>query len=73
MENPESQAPLGGNIAEFTVSELSFVLKRFVEENFAYVRVRGELGRISRPASGHVYVDLKDDKAVLSGVIWRGV
>jgi exodeoxyribonuclease VII large subunit len=68
----ESTAVAGSNVAEFTVSELSFAIKRAVEENFAYVRVRGELGRIARPASGHVYLDLKDDKAVLSGVIWRG-
>ena len=63
----------GGNIHEFTVSELSFALKRTVEESYPYVRVRGELGRVSRPASGHVYLDLKDEKAVINGVIWRGV
>ena len=62
-----------GNIHEFTVSELSFSLKKTVEENYPYVRVRGELGRVSRPASGHVYLDLKDDKAVINGVIWKGV
>ena len=61
------------NALELTVSELSFSLKKMVEERFGYVRVRGELGRVSRPASGHVYLDLKDDKAVLNGVIWRGV
>lgn len=44
-----------------------------MEDSFGYVRVRGELGRISRPGSGHIYLDLKDDRAVLSGVIWRGV
>lgn len=60
------------NIAEYTVSELSFALKRTVEDTFSYVRVRGELGRISKPASGHIYLDLKDDKAVMAGVIWRG-
>lgn len=62
-----------GNIHEFTVSELSFALKKTVEESYPYVRVRGELGRVSRPASGHVYLDLKDDKAVINGVIWKGV
>ena len=61
------------NIAEFSVSELSFALKRTIEDTYGYVRVRGELGRVSRPASGHVYLDLKDEKAVLSGVIWKGV
>jgi exodeoxyribonuclease VII large subunit len=65
----ESPAP---NIHEFTVSELSASVKRTIEDAFGYVRVRGELGRISRPGSGHVYLDLKDDRAVLNGVIWRG-
>lgn len=60
------------NAAEFTVSEISHAVKASIEDQFGYVRVRGELGRVSRPASGHVYLDLKDDKSVLNGVIWRG-
>jgi len=61
------------NLAELTVSELSQSIKRSLEDTFGYVRVRGEVGRVSRPGSGHVYLDLKDDKAVLAAVIWRGV
>ncbi|GBF25475.1 exodeoxyribonuclease 7 large subunit [bacterium MnTg02] len=73
MTDPSEQTiPAGSNIVEFTVSELSFALKKCVEDTFSYVRVRGELGRISRPASGHIYLDLKDEKAVLAGVVWRG-
>ena len=70
---PNSDSPAGGNIAEFSVSELSAALKRTVEDTYGHVRVRGELGRVSRPGSGHVYLDLKDDKAVLAGVMWKGV
>lgn len=66
-------ADTSSNVAEFSVSEISFSIKRTMEDAFGYVRVRGELGRISRPGSGHIYLDLKDDRAVLSGVIWRGV
>ena len=55
------------NAAEFTVSEISYAVKSSIEDQFGYVRVRGELGRVSRPASGHIYLDLKDDKSVLSG------
>ena len=62
----------GDNILELTVSELSGQVKRLVEDSFGRVRVRAELGRVSRPASGHLYFDLKDDKAVLSGVMWKG-
>jgi len=63
----------GPNTPEFSVSEISGVVKRVIEGEFGHVRVRGELGRVSRPRSGHVYLDLKDDRAVLSGVIWKGV
>ena len=62
-----------GNAPEFTVSELSGAVKRVIEGEFAFVRVRGEIGRVSRPRSGHIYLDLKDDRAVISGVIWKGV
>ena len=61
------------NVTEFSVAEISFSIKKTMEDAFGYVRVRGELGRISRPGSGHIYLDLKDDRAVLSGVIWKGV
>ena len=73
MTNIDAASDSGANIHEFTVSELSMAVKRTVEQGFSYVRVRGELGRVSRPGSGHVYLDLKDEKAVLNGVIWRGV
>ncbi len=62
-----------GNVHEYTVSELSGAVKRAVEDNFGFVRVRGELGRVTRAASGHVYLDLKDEKAVISSVMWKGV
>jgi exodeoxyribonuclease VII large subunit len=65
------EAP-GTNAPEFTVSEIAGAVKRLVEGEFGRVRVRGELGRVSRPASGHVYCDLKDERAVLAGCIWKG-
>ncbi|XDA99377.1 exodeoxyribonuclease VII large subunit [Sulfitobacter sp. LCG007] len=62
-----------GNAPEFSVSELSGAIKRVIEGEFGFVRVRGEVGRVSRPRSGHVYLDLKDDRSVISGVMWKGV
>lgn len=62
-----------GNAPEFTVSELSGAVKRVVEGSFDHVRVRGEIGRVARPRSGHIYFDLKDDRAVLSAICWKGV
>jgi exodeoxyribonuclease VII large subunit len=61
------------NLPEFSVTELSAALKRAVEDQFAMVRVRGEISGLKFHSSGHVYFDLKDDKAVLNAVIWRGV
>ena len=62
------------NVAEFTVSELSAALKRTVEDNFGYVRVRGEISGYKGPhSSGHVYFALKDQTAKIDGVIWKGV
>lgn len=60
------------NTPEFSVSEISGAVKKAVESGFSHVRVRGEVGRVSRPGSGHIYLDLKDDRAVLAGVIWKG-
>ncbi|WP_120504657.1 exodeoxyribonuclease VII large subunit [Sulfitobacter mediterraneus] len=63
----------GLNSPEFSVTELSGAIKRVIEGEFGHVRIRGEVGRVSRPRSGHIYLDLKDDKSVISGVIWKGV
>ncbi len=75
FEDPDTpqNASNATNAPEFTVSELSGAVKRMVEGEFGHVRVRAELGRVSRPRSGHIYLDLKDDRSVLAGVIWKGV
>ena len=67
---PEGNAP--GNRPEYTVSELSGAVKRVIEGEFGLVRVRGEVGRVSRPASGHLYFDLKDDRSVIAAISWKG-
>jgi len=59
------------NLPELTVSELSAALKRTIEDAYGYVRVRGELGKVSYHGNGHVYFDLKDERACIAGVIWR--
>jgi len=68
-----AQMPLGANVAEYTVSELSGAIKRALEEGFGYVRLRGEVSGFRGPhASGHCYFALKDDKAKIEAVIWKG-
>ncbi len=61
-----------GNVHEYTVSEISGAVKRVIEGEFGHVRVRGEIDRVSRPSSGHLYFDLKDDRAVIAAVSWKG-
>ncbi len=60
------------NQPEYTVAELSFALKRSIEGTFDRVRVRGEISGFKRAASGHLYMSLKDENAVLDAVCWRG-
>jgi exodeoxyribonuclease VII large subunit len=62
----------GDNAPALSVSELSGALKRSVEEAFGHVRVRGEISGFKRVASGHCYLTLKDDRACIDGVIWKG-
>lgn len=68
MANPKT------NASEFTVSEISGEIKRAVEENFGHVRIRGEIsGFRGQHSSGHAYFALKDEKARIDAIIWRGV
>jgi len=69
----EKMSDQQSNTPEYTVSELAYSLKRTVEETYGHVRVRGELGRVTVAKSGHCYLDVKDDKAVINSIIWKGV
>lgn len=62
----------GDNAAPLTISEIAQLLKRTVEDRFGFVRLRGELSGVKRAASGHLYCCLKDESAVIDGVMWRG-
>lgn len=62
----------GDNAAPLTITEISGLLKRTVEDRFGFVRLRGELSGVKRAASGHLYCCLEDEGAVIDGVMWRG-
>lgn len=57
----------------FTVSKLTFHIRRLLEENeiLQDVWVQGEISNLSRPASGHIYFTLKDANASLRCVMWK--
>ncbi|MGE0283819.1 MAG: exodeoxyribonuclease VII large subunit [Rhizobiaceae bacterium] len=68
-----ADSPVATNAAEYTVSEISGALKRAVEDQFGNVRVRGEISGYRGPhSSGHAYFALKDDRARLEAVVWKG-
>lgn len=72
-DNAKNQST-GGNVAEFTVSELAQSIKRTLEDGFGYVRLRGEISGYRGPhASGHCYFGIKDERAKIDAVVWRGV
>ncbi|HEX2993067.1 MAG TPA: exodeoxyribonuclease VII large subunit [Anaerolineales bacterium] len=58
---------------QWTVSKLTFFIRRLLEENEVLqdVWVQGEISNLSRPASGHVYFTLKDSNAALKCVMWK--
>jgi len=62
----------GDNAPSVSVTELAGRLKRMVEGEFGHVRLRGEISGYKRAVSGHVYLALKDEGAVIDAVIWKG-
>ena len=69
---PDAEA--GTNTPPFlTVTELAQRLKATVESQFDFVRIRAEISRPTRAASGHLYFTLKDDRNTLDGVCWKTV
>lgn len=72
MDETIDLVPLNGQ-SILSVSELSQRLKKTIETNFSYVRVRGEVSGLKRHTSGHTYFALKDMDAVMDAVSWRGM
>jgi exodeoxyribonuclease VII large subunit len=67
---PESPAE-SGNSKPYSVSELAFALKRTLEDAYGFVRLRGELSKVTHHSNGHVYLTLKDERAAIDGVVWK--
>ena len=69
---PDTDTDASGNAQPYSVSELAFALKRTLEDAYGFVRLRGEISKVTRHASGHVYLDLKDENACIAAVVWKG-
>jgi exodeoxyribonuclease VII large subunit len=74
MATPTKPESVATNLVEYTVTELAFSLKRTVEDAYGLVRLRGEISGYRGPhSSGHCYFTIKDEKAAIEAVVWRGV
>jgi exodeoxyribonuclease VII large subunit len=60
-------------IEEYTVSRLSALIKRSVEQNFSGIRLKAEVSALKEHSSGHLYFTLKDATAVIEAVCWKGI
>ncbi len=64
--------PLGGPPQRvLTVSELTLMVRDRLEHQFSEVWVEGEVSNLRTPASGHVYLTLKDSWSQIRAVIFR--
>lgn len=64
-----AEEPLAAEV--LTVGDLTRHIKAVIEEAFDRLSVVGEISNVRRPASGHVYLTLKDREAQIAAVIWR--
>ena len=58
------------NIPEYEVSQFNNAFKDLINENFNYVRIKGEISEIRTATKGQIYLTLKDNESILSAVIW---
>src|SRR6201991_4224898 len=68
----ETESPPTDNAKAYSVSELAFALKRTLEDAYGFVRLRGELSKVTHHSNGHVYLTIKDERAAIDGVVWKG-
>src|SRR5438445_6621603 len=71
MTDLVAAADADSNAQAYSVSELAFALKRTLEDAYGFVRLRGELSKVTHHSNGHVYLTLKDERAAIDGVVWK--
>jgi len=57
----------------YSVSEITNSIKFILESTFEKVSIEGEISNFKAHSSGHWYFSLKDDNAVISCTMWKGV
>jgi len=56
----------------YQVSDLTFLIKEILESSFMALTVEGELSNFRPSSTGHWYFTLKDDAAMIQGVMFKG-
>ncbi|MDX8405816.1 MAG: exodeoxyribonuclease VII large subunit, partial [Mariprofundus sp.] len=59
------------NSPPISVTQLTARIKQMLEQGFVGITVSGEVSRLTRPASGHLYFTIKDAHAAIAAVVWR--
>tara|TARA_B100001250_G_C19793882_1_gene787860 strand:- start:17 stop:1348 length:1332 start_codon:yes stop_codon:yes gene_type:complete len=59
------------NIPEYGVTQFNNALKEIIEDHFSYVSIKGEISEIRVATKGQIYITLKDEKSILSAVVWE--
>jgi exodeoxyribonuclease VII large subunit len=55
----------------YSPSELNHEARLHLEAGFGRIWIEGEISNLAKPASGHLYFSLKDDKAQISCALFR--
>jgi exodeoxyribonuclease VII large subunit len=63
--------PANDDRKALTPSQLNALARNLLEDAFPLIWVEGELGNLSRPASGHLYFTLKDDRAQVRCALFK--
>ena len=55
----------------FEVFEVTAHIKNLLENNIGVINIKGEISNLSQPTSGHIYFNLKDEKALIRCVFFQ--
>lgn len=67
-----SSPPIGGSEPVWTVAQLNRKVGQLLEASFARIWLRGEVSNFTQAASGHWYFSIKDERAAVRAVMFRG-
>ncbi|OQY33879.1 MAG: exodeoxyribonuclease VII large subunit [Spirochaetaceae bacterium 4572_59] len=67
----ERDNPLNSSIPVYNVSEITYLIKSHLEEQYSLIRIKGEISTFRKAASGHCYFNLKDRDSLINAVLFR--